>query len=113
MLKEFKDHIDNRLPFLTNGKLLIACSGGLDSVILARLCQSLKLTYAIAHCNFRLREEESDGDELFIKSLADELGVPFFITHFDTEVYAKKHTLSIQMAARELRYDWFRKKHLF
>lgn len=109
MLQEFKDHIAINFPFLSGSKLLIACSGGLDSVILVRLCHALSLQYSIAHCNFKLRGEESNDDANFVTQLSDELQCSVFTTQFDTENYAVDHNLSIQMAARELRYDWFKK----
>ncbi|WP_241459810.1 tRNA lysidine(34) synthetase TilS [Aquimarina megaterium] len=109
LLQEFKDHITENLSFLSESKLLIACSGGLDSVILVRLCQALHLKYSIAHCNFKLRGGESDEDANFVTQLSDELQSSVFITQFDTKNYAVDHNLSIQMAARELRYDWFKK----
>ncbi|MBC2845363.1 tRNA lysidine(34) synthetase TilS [Winogradskyella flava] len=107
MLKEFQVHINKRFSFLKNGKLLIAISGGIDSVALTYLCKSLDLDFALAHCNFNLRGKESDADEDFVLELAELLDVEVFIQKFDTEVYAKKYKRSIQMAARELRYDWF------
>ena len=108
MQKDFKNHIDQQLPFLNKGKLIIAISGGIDSVVLAYLCKSLNLNFSLAHCNFNLREEESNKDEDFVLELAEELDVEIFIQNFDTEAYAKEHKRSIQMAARELRYDWFK-----
>ena len=108
LIHKFKTHIENHLSFLKEGKLLIACSGGLDSIVLTYLCDSLKLEFDVAHCNFKLREEESDGDEKFVSEVAGKLGATFFISKFETEEYAKSHKISIQMAARELRYNWFR-----
>ncbi|MBF8149962.1 tRNA lysidine(34) synthetase TilS [Winogradskyella sp. F6397] len=108
MLVEFKNHIDKNLSFLKECKLLIAISGGIDSVVLAHLCQTLGLNFSLAHCNFNLREEESNKDEDFVIDLAEGLDVEVFIQNFDTEVYANQHKRSIQMAARELRYDWFK-----
>ena len=107
MLKQFKKHIDNKLPFLKEGKLLIAISGGLDSVVLTHLCHELKLNVTLAHCNFNLRNDESNADEQFVVDVADKLALEVFVQNFDTEVYAKTYKLSIQMAARKLRYDWF------
>ncbi len=107
MRNRFEDHIKKKLSFLEESKLLIAISGGLDSVVLTQLCHSLGLNFALAHCNFNLRGTESDGDEAFVSESADHLDVELFIQHFDTEVYAKNQKLSIQMAARALRYDWF------
>jgi len=104
---QFKNHINKNLPFLTESKLLIAISGGLDSVILTHLCYKLGLNITLAHCNFNLRADESNEDENFIVQLADDLNIEAFIQNFNTETYAKQNKLSIQMAARELRYNWF------
>lgn len=106
-LKYFKNHIQNKLPFLEKSKLLIAISGGMDSVILAHLCHQLKLNFALAHCNFNLRGIESDADEDFVLELAEDLDLEVFIESFETETYASENNVSIQMAARELRYNWF------
>ncbi|WP_108868466.1 tRNA lysidine(34) synthetase TilS [Aquimarina aquimarini] len=108
MLQEFKDHITTKFSFLEGSKLLITCSGGLDSVVLTKLCHLLKLQFSLAHCNFGLRGEESDADEQFVIHLANEFKSPVYRTRFDTEKYAQKHQQSIQMAARELRYSWFK-----
>ncbi len=86
---------------------LLACSGGLDSVVLAHLCHALKMDFSIAHCNFRLRGTESDGDEEFTRQLAMKLNKSFFVTHFDTIGYVNKNKVSVQVGARELRYHWF------
>lgn len=107
MEKAFKELIKTQLPFLTGSKLLLAVSGGVDSIVLVDLCHKAKLNFAIAHCNFNLRGEESDGDEEFVSRLAEDLEVEVFIENFDTQKYASEHSLSIQMAARDLRYDWF------
>ena len=107
MLKKFKNKIKQQLPFLSNGKFLVAISGGVDSVVLAHLCHSLKFNFALAHCNFNLRGEESNADEDFVLELAEQLDVEVFIENFDTQAYANKNKRSIQMAARELRYNWF------
>lgn len=108
MEKAFKNLIKSDFPYLTNGKILLAVSGGLDSVVLAHLCSAAKLNFSIAHCNFNLRGEESDEDEDFVLDLGDALGVEVFIENFDTEAYAKDAKISIQMAARDLRYNWFK-----
>lgn len=107
MLKNFKNHIENQLPFLKDVKLIIAISGGIDSVVLAHLCKRLHFNFALAHCNFNLREEESNKDEEFVLELADQLEVEVFIQNFDTQAYSDENKCSIQMAARELRYTWF------
>ncbi len=87
-------------------KVLLAVSGGLDSVVMTHLLHGLGYATALAHCNFQLRGADADGDETFVKNLATKLDLPFFSTHFDTKGYAKQHGLSTQMAARELRYEW-------
>lgn len=107
MLNEFKNHIESNLPFLKNEKLLIAISGGIDSVVLTHLLHQLNYSIALAHCNFKLRFEDSDKDEVFVKSLAKLLKIPFYSTSFNTAKYAEENSLSTQMAARELRYSWF------
>ena len=107
MLNHLKTHIENRLGFLNQSKLLIAISGGLDSVVLTHLCHKLGLNIALAHCNFNLRGNESDADEDFVLQLAENLELEVFVERFDTELYAKDNKRSIQMAARELRYTWF------
>lgn len=108
MLQAFRQHLDTHLEFLRDSKLLLAISGGLDSMVLAHLCHQLKLNVSLAHCNFNLRGEESDADEAFILDLAEDLELDVFIESFDTESYAKEEAgISIQMAARELRYSWF------
>lgn len=107
MQEKFKKHIDSHLTFLKEKRLLIAISGGLDSVALTYLCKALKFEIALAHCNFNLRNTESDADEKFILDLAKTLDLEVFIQHFNTNDYAKENKLSIQMAARALRYNWF------
>ncbi|WP_166964272.1 tRNA lysidine(34) synthetase TilS [Yeosuana marina] len=107
MIEQFQNHINTRFSFLKNSRLLIAISGGIDSVVLTHLCHQLKLNIALAHCNFNLRGDESDTDEDFVFQLAEDLDLEVFIESFDTNAYAKEHKLSIQMAARDLRYHWF------
>jgi tRNA(Ile)-lysidine synthase len=107
MLNQLKKHIENDLNFLNQGKLLIAISGGVDSVVLTYLMHQLKLDVALAHCNFNLRGNESDADEAFVLNLAEKLDLEVFVQQFDTDKYAIDNKLSIQMAARELRYIWF------
>ena len=93
-------------------KVLVALSGGADSVALFRVLLSLGYSLECAHCNFHLRGEESDRDETFVRLLCDKYSIPLHVVHFDTEAYAKEKHLSIEMAARELRYDWFEKMRL-
>ncbi|WP_345274878.1 tRNA lysidine(34) synthetase TilS [Flaviramulus aquimarinus] len=107
MLKILEKHINKKLSFLKESKLLIAISGGIDSVVLTYLCKELKLDISLAHCNFSLRGQESDADEDFVLQLAEDLDLEVFVQRFDTEQYAEGNKQSIQMAARELRYNWF------
>ncbi|HET8885528.1 MAG TPA: tRNA lysidine(34) synthetase TilS [Salinimicrobium sp.] len=107
MTKRFQDHINREFPQLSESKLLVAISGGLDSVVLAHLCSAIGLKFSLAHCNFNLRGEESDSDEVFVYELAKKLNVEVFVEYFDTKKYAEDEKVSIQMAARELRYNWF------
>lgn len=107
MIKKFKKHIDQNFPILNGKKLLIACSGGLDSVVLAHLMKELDYEIALAHCNFSLRGKESDGDEMFVVGLARNFQIPIFAETFDTKAFAKNNGVSSQMAARSLRYEWF------
>ncbi|MEM7379731.1 MAG: tRNA lysidine(34) synthetase TilS [Bacteroidota bacterium] len=109
MLNEFKEHIAEAFPELEKEPFLIACSGGVDSTVLVDLCAALQLDFGIAHCNFKLRGIESEKDEKLVISLSKNIQKPFFINRFETEDYADQNKLSIQMAARKLRYEWFEK----
>ena len=116
LLLDFQKHINTNFSFLKNKKILIANSGGIDSIVLTSLLYQLKYNISLAHCNFKLRDNESDLDEEFVKSKANALQIPFFVTHFKTNKYATSKGISIQMAARELRYNWFEEiliKHNF
>ena len=99
--------IEEKDLFNLQDKVLVALSGGADSVALLRVLLSLGYTCECAHCNFHLRGLESDRDESFVRQLCEEHCIPLHVTHFDTSAYAKEHHLSIEMAARELRYEWF------
>jgi len=103
----FKKHIAAHFPALVDQKILVACSGGLDSIVLLHLLQKIGLTLGVAHCNFKLRGAHSDADLSFVETIAGNLGVPVFTTVFDTKTYAKTQGISTQVAARELRYEWF------
>ncbi|GGG46306.1 tRNA(Ile)-lysidine synthase [Croceivirga lutea] len=107
MLKKFEKHIEKWRWQENKTPLLIACSGGLDSVTLVHLCQQLNLEFAIAHCNFNLRGLESDADEVLVRLLGEKLHKRTFIKSFDTKKITEQIGGSIQMVARELRYDWF------
>ena len=90
-----------------SGKLILALSGGIDSMVLADMLLHSKADFVLAHCNFHLRGEESDGDEKFVRDYAERKGLTLYVKQFDTLNYAEEHKLSIEMAARELRYAWF------
>ncbi|RFN58487.1 tRNA lysidine(34) synthetase TilS [Marixanthomonas ophiurae] len=107
MLQKFKEHLGTHFSFLKEKKILIACSGGVDSVVLSFLLKKSGFNIGLAHCNFSLRGKESDGDETFVIDWADKLSIPIFTETFDTKEFAKDHKFSTQMAARELRYHWF------
>ncbi|MFL9835896.1 tRNA lysidine(34) synthetase TilS [Flavobacterium sp. ST-75] len=107
MTEKLLHHLKENLPYLAGKKLLLATSGGIDSMVLVHLFNRLNYTVAMAHCNFGLRGEESDGDEKFIKDYAQKNSIELFVTNFDTNKYAEEFKLSIQIAARRLRYSWF------
>jgi len=109
MLQELAKHIDKHFSFLKGKKLLIAISGGVDSVVLTHLLHQLKFDISLAHCNFQLRSEESDKDEEFVKNLGKKLNLNTYTIRFNTNEYAANNKLSTQLAARELRYSWFEK----
>jgi tRNA(Ile)-lysidine synthase len=91
----------------TTDKILLAVSGGMDSMVMLHLFHQSGLSVSVAHCNFQLRGNESDEDEKFVEANCKKLLIPFHSTRFHTNNYATQHGLSIQMAARELRYKWF------
>lgn len=103
----FKKHIADQHLFTAKDKLLLAVSGGVDSVVLCELCKQAGYDFVIAHCNFQLRGAESERDEQFVQQLGEKYGVEVKVKRFDTEQYAAANKLSIQEAARALRYEWF------
>lgn len=107
MLTKFQHHIEQSFPQLKDKKLLLAVSGGIDSMVLLDLFYKLRFDICVVHCNFQLREIESDGDEMLVKEICQDRYIPYFIEKFDTLEFAKENKLSIQLAARKLRYDWF------
>ena len=137
MLKEFKSFVEKHNLIERDDRVLLALSGGVDSMVLAKLLlisqqdnnttrqqglvtepvevptansqqPTANSQLAFAHCNFHLRGDDSDRDERFVTKFAEENNIPIYIKHFDTEAYAKENSLSIEMAARELRYAWFK-----
>ena len=107
LLQKFNQYVLSERLFGKTDKLVLAVSGGVDSVVLCELCKRSGFDFVIVHCNFQLRGEESARDENFVRVLATKYEVEFFIKKFDTEIYAKENKLSIQVAARDLRYSWF------
>jgi len=107
LLKHFKNYISSNNLFSTADKLLVAVSGGVDSVVLCELCSQAGFDFAIAHCNFQLRNEDSERDEKFVRQLAKNYNVAFHTINFETKGYAREKKMSVQEAARELRYSWF------
>lgn len=107
MIKALKKFIGEHKLFVRNDALLLACSGGMDSMVLLDLLNKSDYKFNIAHCNFKLRGEESDEDEAFVIEEATKRGIHCFSKSFDTENFAAENKLSIQEAARNLRYQWF------
>jgi len=109
MLRKLIRHIEKEELFKRSEKLLVAVSGGLDSVVLLHFLYKMEVNCVVAHCNFKLRDKDSDGDEIFVKDLAEKYNFPVHTIAFETAEYAKEKGISIEMAARDLRYDWFEK----
>ena len=107
MEKLFLNHLKKNFPSISVSKLIIAVSGGVDSIVLFHLCLKLKLNFFVAHCNFKLREKESDLDEKFVRDLAIKHNIKFYTKSFNTKKLSNNDNKSIQMVARELRYSWF------
>lgn len=107
MVNELIQYVSKNRLFTTSDKLLLGISGGIDSVTLCDLMHKAGFNFSLAHCNFGLRGEESDGDEAFVRQLADNYNITLHVTRFETEWYASENNISIQMAARDLRYRWF------
>ena len=107
MLQQFTNYINQHQLFTKEDRILLAVSGGMDSVVMCELFHQAKFKFGIAHCNFRLRAKESDSDQTFVEQLAERYKVPFYTVDFETEEYANSHKISTQMAARDLRYEWF------
>jgi len=107
MYQQFLDYIETNQLFSKDDRILVGVSGGVDSMAMADLFLKAGFTFAIAHCNFGLREEESENDQEFVQSFASEHDLAFHTKKFDTEKFASENKLSVQMAARRLRYRWF------
>jgi len=109
MFKAFLKYLEDNRLIKKDDRVLLAVSGGIDSMVMSDLFFRTEIKVGIAHCNFTLRENESDMDEEMVKEFAAKQGVPFFTARFDTKAYATEKGISIQMAARDLRYSWFEK----
>jgi len=107
MLTKFQNHIITNFPFLLKSRFFIAVSGGIDSMVLVHLFQHFRFEFGLLHCNFKLRGDESDADMRFIHDYAEANNLQLKIGFFETEKIAKEMKVSIQVAARELRYQWF------
>jgi len=107
MLEQFKHYVTGYRLFGPGEPILLAISGGIDSMVMAELFHRAGYNFAIAHCNFALRGAESNQDEQFVASIAESYGVRLFVNHFKTREYAGFNKVSVQMAARTLRYEWF------
>jgi tRNA(Ile)-lysidine synthase len=105
--KKFTELVHRGELFNQGNLILLAVSGGLDSVVMADLFNRAKLNFAVAHCNFQLRGKDSDADEKFVEQLARKYSVVYFCSKFNTKNFSRENKLSIQEAARNLRYDWF------
>jgi tRNA(Ile)-lysidine synthetase-like protein len=107
MLQKFQNHLLHNFQFLNGKKILLATSGGKDSMVMVHLFQQLDYKIGIAHCNFQLRGMESFEDQNFVQEYAATNDIPVFITQFDTKAFSEDYKISTQVAARELRYNWF------
>lgn len=107
MLSKFESYIKDQFPYLLKEKSIVCCSGGVDSIVLFYLMLSVNKNFVVAHCNFKLRGEDSDGDEEFVKKLCKQNSIEFYSKSFDTKKIKETSKSSIQMIARDLRYDFF------
>jgi len=107
MFQDFQEYIEKHNFCRSQEKILVAVSGGVDSVVMLHLLHRAGFPLAVAHCNFQLRDSESDGDENFVRQLTAKYNVPIFVKTCDTRSFAEKEKISIEMAARRLRYGWF------
>jgi len=107
MQYKVKNYMENNKLLIPQGVIIVGVSGGADSMVLIHLLLKLGYTCIIAHCNFNLRTEESDADEIFVRKFAQSMKVQFYSINFETTKYAAAQHISIEMAARDLRYAWF------
>ncbi|MBK9794065.1 MAG: tRNA lysidine(34) synthetase TilS [Sphingobacteriales bacterium] len=107
MISKIQTYINHHNLANSGTSILVACSGGVDSMVLVDVLLKLNYNVSLAHCNFQLRGKESDADELFLQDFAMKHNIPFYNIKFDTKEYKQNKDVSTQMAARELRYNWF------
>jgi len=107
MQQKVQTYIQRHQLLTPGGRIIVGVSGGTDSVVMIHILMSLGYDCLIAHCNFHLRMDESNRDELFVRNLAKDLKIPYYSIDFETTKYAEEHKISIEMAARDLRYSWF------
>ena len=107
MLSKFESYIKDQFPYLLKEKSIVCCSGGVDSVVLFNLMLSVNKNFVVAHCNFKLRADDSDGDEEFVKKLCKQNSIEFYSKSFNTKKIKETSKSSIQMIARDLRYGFF------
>ncbi|MBN1597762.1 MAG: tRNA lysidine(34) synthetase TilS [Bacteroidales bacterium] len=107
MLERFLNYIATHKLIVTDSRVLLAVSGGIDSIVMAYIFNKTDFNFGIAHCNFKLRGIESDREQQFVGEYASKYNIEFYTANFNTKEFAKQNNLSIQMAARELRYKWF------
>lgn len=110
MLTQFQHHIETNFPFLRESKFFIAVSGGIDSMVLVDLFRKLNYNFSILHCNFQLRGNESEAETQFLRDFCKDNQLHYVLRYFETEQYASENKLSTQLAARELRYSWFKEE---
>ena len=108
LLQRFKEFIQQQNLFHQRDQLILAVSGGVDSVVLCELCKQAGYNFIIAHCNFKLRDQESERDKEFVRTLGDRYKAEVLVKEFDTQQYAQESKKGIQEAARDLRYEWFK-----
>ena len=109
MIQKIQSYIQQHNLANSGTPVILACSGGVDSMVLADVLLKLNHKIAIAHCNFQLRGNESDADEKFVEAFAKKNDLTFYSVKFETKLFKKSNDLSTQMAARQLRYDWLEK----
>lgn len=107
MISRFTEYVREHHLFLPSDRVLLTVSGGVDSMVMWKLFELAGFPFSVAHCNFKLRGDESDGDEALVRELAGKTKTRLFVRKFETREVARERGISVEMAARELRYEWF------